>query len=536
MQVRLVLIVTTIEALAPVQPVPLQPAKVELRVAVARSVTFVPLVNGALQVVAGQSMPAGVDATVPVPPPAKVMSSVCVPAGGSKVAVQVRLVLIVTTIEALAPVQPVPLQPAKVELRVAVARSVTFVPLANGALQVVAGQSMPAGVDATVPVPAPARLTIRVGVVAGGSKVAVQVRPVLIVTTIEAGSPVQPVPLQPAKVELRVAVARSVTFVPLVNGALQVVAGQSMPAGVDATVPVPVPARLTVRVGGGTKFAVQVRSAVMVTLGPQPVPLQFAKVEPPVAVGVSTTFAPLVNVSLQIPGQLMVPGFDVTVPVPPDIRMVRVRTASNVAVQPTAADIVTVPSAQSASPVQPAKVDVASGVAVSVTDVPTEYGSLQSPGHVIPAGLEVTVPDPVPAIVTASVFGGMRSNVAVQLRAALIVTLPSVQSASPLHPANVEPDAGAGMSVTRVPSSYNSVQSLPQLIPAGLVVIVPEPVPVFDTVRVKVASGFRSNVAVQVRAAFIVTWPSPQSASPLHPANIDPAVAVGVSVTTVPSA
>ena len=323
---------------------------------------------------------------------------------------------------------------------------------------------------------------------------------------------------------------------PLANGALQVVAGQSMPAGVDVTVPVPVPARLTVRVGGGTKFAVQVRSAVMVTLGPQPVPLQFAKVEPPVAVGVSTTFAPLVNVSLQIPGQLMVPGFDVTVPVPPDIRMVRVRTASNVAVQPTAADIVTVPLAQSASPVQPAKVDVASGVAVSVTDVPTEYGSLQSPGHVIPAGLEVTVPDPVPAIVTASVFGGMRSNVAVQLRAALIVTLPSVQSASPLHPAKVEPDAGAGISVTVVPSSYISVQSPPQLIPVGLVVTVPEPVPVFDTVRVKVASGFRSNVAVQVRAAFIVTWPSPQSASPLHPANIDPAVAVGVSVTTVPSA
>ena len=322
---------------------------------------------------------------------------------------------------------------------------------------------------------------------------------------------------------------------PLVKVSVQV-PGQLMTPGLDVTVPVPPPARVMSRVRGGMKFAVHVRSAVMVTLALQPTPVQFTKVEPPVGVGVSATLAPLVNVSLQTPGQLISPGFDVTVPVPPDIRMVRVRTASNVAVQPTAADIVTVPSAQSGSPVQPAKVDVASGVAVRVTVVPTEYGSLQSPGQLIPVGLEVTVPEPVPAIVTASVFGGMRSKVAVQLRAASIVTLPSVQSASPLHPANVEPDAGAGMSVTEVPSSYVSVQSLPQLIPVGLVVTVPEPVPVFDTVRVKVASGFRSKVAVQVRAAFIVTWPSPQSASPVHPANIDPALAVGVNVTTVPSA
>ncbi len=346
----------------------------------------------------------------------------------------------------------------------------------------------------------------------------------------------QPVPVQPPKVEPPVGVGVRITAVPVVNVSEQV-PGQLMLPGTDVTVPVPPPARVMSRVRGGMKFAVHVRSAVMVTLALHPVPVQFRKVEPGVGVGVSATFAPLVNVSLQMPGQLIIPGLDVTVPVPLGAMvMFSVRMASNEAVQPTAADIVTTPSAQSASPVQPAKVDVAFGVAVSVTDVPTEYDSLQSPGQLIPAGLEVTVPDPVPEIVTASVFGGMRSNVAVQLRAAFIVTLPSVQSASPLHPANVEPDAGAGMSVTEVPSSYISVQSLPQLIPVGLVVTVPEPVPVFDTVRVKVASGFRSNVAVQVRAAFIVTWPSLQSASPVHPANIDPALAVGVSVTTVPSA
>jgi hypothetical protein len=111
----------------------------------------------------------------------------------------------------------------------------------------------------------------------------------------------------------------------------------------------------------------------MVTLLLQPVPLHPAKVEPPVGVGVSVTTVPLRNVlSLQTPGQLMPPGFDVTVPVPPDIATVKVRSASKVAVHPTAADSVTAPSEQSASPVHPPKTELAPGVAVSVTTVPGE--------------------------------------------------------------------------------------------------------------------------------------------------------------------
>jgi len=52
-------------------------------------------------------------------------------------------------------------------------------------------------------------------------------------------------PLQPAKTEGLVAVAVSVTRVSLAQRAVQV-APQSMPAGVDFTVPAPLPVRVTV--------------------------------------------------------------------------------------------------------------------------------------------------------------------------------------------------------------------------------------------------------------------------------------------------
>jgi hypothetical protein len=47
--------------------------------------------------------------------------------------------------------------------------------------------------------------------------------------------------------------------------------------------------------------------------------------------------------------------------------------------------------------------------------------------------------------------GPARLNVAVQLRAAVMVTLPSVQSASPVQPPKVEPLAGVAVKVTTVP-------------------------------------------------------------------------------------
>src|SRR2546425_11740468 len=52
------------------------------------------------------------------------------------------------------------------------------------------------------------------------------------------------------------------------------------------------------------------------------------------------------------------------------------------------------------APLQPAKVDPEAGVAVRVTIVPLLKFALQVAGQLIPAGLLVTVPLPVPARVT----------------------------------------------------------------------------------------------------------------------------------------
>ncbi len=71
----------------------------------------------------------------------------------------------------------------------------------------------------------------------------------------------------------------------------------------------------------------------------------------------------------------------------------------------------------------------------------------------MPAGVDVTVPAPLPALVTvAAKLPAVPLNVAVTLRAAVIdVVQVPVPVHAPLHPANVEPLAAAAVSVTDVP-------------------------------------------------------------------------------------
>jgi hypothetical protein len=71
----------------------------------------------------------------------------------------------------------------------------------------------------------------------------------------------------------------------------------------------------------------------------------------------------------------------------------------------------------------------------------------------MPAGLEVTVPDPVPALLTVRlrVSVAVVLNVAVTLRAWLMATVqPPVPLHAPLQPAKVEPEAAVAVSVTLV--------------------------------------------------------------------------------------
>ena len=53
----------------------------------------------------------------------------------------------------------------------------------------------------------------------------------------------------------------------------------------------------------------------------------------------------------------------------------------------------------------------------------------------------------------------------------------------PPHPVNVDPLVGVGVNIIDVPAAKVAVQVVPQLIPAGELVIVPIPVPESEVVR-----------------------------------------------------
>jgi hypothetical protein len=59
----------------------------------------------------------------------------------------------------------------------------------------------------------------------------------------------------------------------------------------------------------------------------------------------------------------------------------------------------------------------------------------------------------------------------------MLVTHAPVPEQAPLHPANVEPLAGVAVSVTLVPLEKLAVHAVPHVMPEGLEVTVPLPVP-----------------------------------------------------------
>lgn len=88
--------------------------------------------------------------------------------------------------------------------------------------------------------------------------------------------------------------------------------------------------------------------------------------------------------------------------------------------------------------------------------------------------------------------------------AALIVSVQEpVPAHAPVHDAKNEPDAATGVSFTTVPELNDALQAVGQLIPAGLLVTVPLPVPAGVMVNVKVDWAARrlAQSMVQVSAA-----------------------------------
>jgi hypothetical protein len=139
------------------------------------------------------------------------------------------------------------------------------------------------------------------------------------------------------------------------------------------------------------------------------------------------------------------------------------------------------------APPQPPKLCPAPGFAVNVTTFPALKLWLQVPPQLIPAGLLFTVPVPAPAPSFATVNGYVESvNLAFTDLAALIVTEHApVPVQAPLHPAKVDPAPAVAVSVTTVPLAKFALHVPGQLIPGGLLVTVPLPVPARETVSGK---------------------------------------------------
>src|SRR3989442_13289162 len=185
-------------------------------------------------------------------------------------------------------------------------------------------------------------------------------------------------------------------------------------------------------------------------------------------VRVAEIVAPAVGVMMEAAGGVMSVNVGVTV-----VAALRVRGQA--------------PGPGRRAPVQPLKVEPPAGAAVSVTAVPLAKLAAQVAPQVMPAGLLVTVPAPVPALETVSVKV-CRVKVAATVVAAESVTVqaPVPEQPPPLQPLKVEPAAGAAVSVTAVPLAKLAAQVAPQVIPAGLLVTAPVPVPPFETVSAKV--------------------------------------------------
>ncbi len=284
-----------------------------------------------------------------------------------------------------------------------------------------------------------------------------------------------------------------------------------IPEGLLDTVPLPAPALETVSAKvGRAKVAVTVVAAetvtVQVPVPEHPPPLQPVKVEPAAVAAVSVTAVPLVKLAAQVAPQVIPAGALVTVPLPvPAAVTVSVKVWSvKVAVTVVAAETVTThdPVPVQPPPLQPLKIEPAAGVAVSVTAVPLVKLTEQVAPQVMPDGLLVTVPVPVPALERVSAKVG-RVKVAVTVVAAETVTThdPVPEHPLPLQPVKVEPAAGAAVSVTAVPLAKLAEQAAPQVIPAGLLVTVPVPVPALETVRAKVGVNVTVKVSVAVLPA-----------------------------------
>jgi hypothetical protein len=343
----------------------------------------------------------------------------------------------------------------------------------------------------------------------------------------------------------------SVTTVPAEKLALHV-DPQLMPTGALTTLPVPFPGKVTVKVIveedaalKSADTAVLFASVILQPAVPLQAPDQPPNVELAPGLSVNETCVPAGKLALQIVPQAIPLGELLTAPLPfprsetVKLSEVGVEVLKSAVTEVFAFTVKLQLPAPLHGPDQPPKSDPVEALAVSVTFVPAGKLVEQVLPQLIPAGLLVTVPPPLPESKTVklSELGGRVLKSAVMEVFAFTVRL---QFPAPLHgpdqPPKSEPVDALAVSVNFVPAGKLAEQVPGQLIPAGLLLTVPPPSPENKTVKPSelgvmvlksaVTEVFSSTVKLQLPA-------------PLHdpdqPANSEPVDALAVSVRLVPA-
>jgi len=277
------------------------------------------------------------------------------------------------------------------------------------------------------------------------------------------------------------------------------------------------------------------RSTMHVDL-PLHAPDQPANLAPDPGVAVSLTDVPLAKLALQVNPQLTPEGLLVIVPAPVPALSTVSSTGGivevNVAVTEVAEMRLTVQvEIPLQAPVHPVNVEPELGAADNATGVPVGKLARHVVPQLIPKGLLVTVPLPVPALRTTRSRG-----VIVKLNSAIVVALDFrvkaqlvVPPQAPNHPPNLEVELGVAVSLTTVPLGKLAVQLVGQLMPAGVLVTVPAPVPAICTeswnvVGAELADEVNENDAPRTKQRrpakilwFVMMSPKPQVWSRFDP-------------------
>jgi hypothetical protein len=265
-------------------------------------------------------------------------------------------------------------------------------------------------------------------------------------------------------------------------------------------------------------------------------PLQPVKADSAAGVALRVTLEPIGRSALHVVPQLSVVPVATTLPVPVPFLLAlsvyfdRLKVARTLVHESIGTVQVPVPLQ---IPLHPANVESRLALGVSVTAAPLGKSLLQVLPQLIPEGEDVTLPVPLPSLVTVSVYM-IRVKVAVTVCAAVIDMLHVllVPVHAPLQPAKVEPLAGVAVKVTVLSTLIWLTQAVPHAMPSGFELMVPAPVParliVSDCVtRVNVAVTLRASVTANVQV------PVPLQAL-LQPLNTEPTAAVAVRVIVLP--